>query len=205
MEIETYRDLSKYREYMTNEFCLCCAYFQETKGHFGVCQDRKDKTPYDGSKKGTGSANCWRLKSCYQANNIEFDLPVIPGLIRQRLVVRPKKLMRQWIKRPRIIKPKRSPKTPKPKKPDLKRRNIRTAKRCVDCGVVFLDNPDRLDHDRCKSHAIRVRQEQKARVIQDALRENSPVISSLNAPVVYGSWRRVELYVYVENDDHPLL
>lgn len=54
-----------YNGYLTNDYCLTCAYFIQHKGHFGKCKEdpeRNDGMPYDGAKKGTACAG-WRLKS----------------------------------------------------------------------------------------------------------------------------------------------
>lgn len=152
MEIAPFKDLTKYREYMTSEFCLCCAYWQETKGHFGYCREKQDKKPYDGSKKGTGKVVCWRLRSCFVSNNVEFELPAIAGLVRQKVVQRPKKIMRQWLKKPKKKYQKRRTRkkvfVQKPIKP-----SVIVAKRCFTCGAVFIDRPNRLDHEHCHIHS----------------------------------------------------
>ncbi len=72
-----YRELVKLSEYISDEYCLVCAYFQQLKGHFGTCQDLPFKKPYDGAKKGT-ACNCWRLKTKFIQFNIEQKLPEKP-------------------------------------------------------------------------------------------------------------------------------
>lgn len=63
---------SKFSEYLCSDYCLSCAYFQSTKGHFGICGDTGSKITYDGSKKGSACAG-WRIKTAWVG--IEFKLP----------------------------------------------------------------------------------------------------------------------------------
>lgn len=85
--LEDYRELTKYQEYLTDEYCIACAYFQVSKGHFGTCPDLPHRKPFDGAKKGSG-CSCWRLKSCYVRYNITQQLPEFPLLRPQKLIVK---------------------------------------------------------------------------------------------------------------------
>lgn len=62
-EIITNNRLGKNIEkYLTPDYCLSCAYFQQTKGNFGRCTVLKNDKKFDGSKKDS-ACNCWRLES----------------------------------------------------------------------------------------------------------------------------------------------
>lgn len=52
---------SNFEDYLSNQFCLSCTYFQITKGHFGFCKEKPTK-PYDGSKLGSACL-AYRMKS----------------------------------------------------------------------------------------------------------------------------------------------
>lgn len=49
-------------DYITPDYCISCAYFQSTKGHYGKCSVLPEKPAYDGAKAGTGCI-CWRIKT----------------------------------------------------------------------------------------------------------------------------------------------
>lgn len=84
-----YAELTKFQEYLSDEYCISCNYFKSTKGHFGLCPDLPQRKPYDGAKKGSGCA-CWRMKSVYLRHNIEQKLPEIPRIRYVRAIVRPR-------------------------------------------------------------------------------------------------------------------
>jgi len=86
IDFEVYRELTKLQEYINPDYCIVCAYFQSTKGHFGICQDQMKK-PYDGTKKGSGCA-LWRLRTIYLKYRITQSLPEIPTLRPIRLIVK---------------------------------------------------------------------------------------------------------------------
>lgn len=52
----------KIESYCNEDYCLSCAYFQQTKGNFGRCTVLKNDKKYDGTKKGK-SCKVWRLNS----------------------------------------------------------------------------------------------------------------------------------------------
>ncbi len=77
LEFNDYRELTRFQEYLTDEYCVACAYFRTTKGHFGTCPDLPYRKPYDGTKKGS-ACSCWRLRTAYVSFNIEQKLPEKP-------------------------------------------------------------------------------------------------------------------------------
>ena len=81
---------SCYEDYLTSEFCLSCAYFQQTKGHFGFCKV-KPSLPYDGSKKDSGCL-CWRI------NNDLIGIEKIERDVKPELI-KPNKIIMESVKR----------------------------------------------------------------------------------------------------------
>lgn len=79
LEFDEYRRLTRYQEYLCNDYCISCAYFQVVKGHFGTCPDLPMKEAFDGTKKGSGCA-LWRLRTVYLRYGIEQKLPEQPTI-----------------------------------------------------------------------------------------------------------------------------
>lgn len=56
----TILQMKKIDEYLNEDYCISCAYFQQTKGNFGRCVVLKTDKKFDGSKKGSACRG-WRL------------------------------------------------------------------------------------------------------------------------------------------------
>lgn len=59
-------NLRSFDVYLTAEFCLSCAYFNQIKGHFGYCVEKKDHKLYDGARRGNACV-LWRIKTSLSA------------------------------------------------------------------------------------------------------------------------------------------
>jgi len=79
LELDKYKQLTRYQEYLSNDYCIACTYFQVTKGHFGTCPDLPMRKAYDGTTKGSGCA-VWRLRTIYLRHGIEQRLPEKPTI-----------------------------------------------------------------------------------------------------------------------------
>ena len=77
--LDEYKQLVRYREYLSDDYCISCAYFQVVKGHFGTCPDLPMRKAYDGTKKGSGCA-LWRLRTVYLRFGIQQQLPEKPTI-----------------------------------------------------------------------------------------------------------------------------
>jgi hypothetical protein len=86
IDFNDYRELTKLQEYISDEYCLVCAYFQVAKGHFGTCKDLPVRKVYDGAKKGS-SCSLWRLRTVYIKYGISQRLPEKPTIRYLHLIV----------------------------------------------------------------------------------------------------------------------
>jgi hypothetical protein len=86
LDFDEYKLLTRYQEYLSNDYCISCAYFQIVKGHFGICPDLPMRKAYDGTKKGSGCA-LWRLRTIYLKYGIKQRLPEKPTIRQIRLKV----------------------------------------------------------------------------------------------------------------------
>lgn len=84
--LDEYKHLARYREYLSADYCIVCAYFHVIKGHFGTCPDLPMRKAYDGTKKGSGCA-LWRLQTIYLRYGIKQKLPEKPTIRRLELRV----------------------------------------------------------------------------------------------------------------------
>jgi len=77
--LDEYKRLARYQEYLSDDYCIACAYFHVVKGHFGTCPDLPMRKAYDGTKKGSGCA-LWRLRTVYLNYRMEQKLPDKPTI-----------------------------------------------------------------------------------------------------------------------------
>jgi hypothetical protein len=86
LTLDEYKQLIRYREYLSDDYCISCAYFQVVKGHFGICPDLPIRKAYDGTKKGSG-CTLWRLRTVYLIYGIQQQLPEKPTIQHFQLTI----------------------------------------------------------------------------------------------------------------------
>lgn len=66
--------------YISEDYCISCAYWVQNKGHFGACKISPDKI-YDGSKKGS-SCVVWRIKTGLELKSgKQANIPDIKSIV----------------------------------------------------------------------------------------------------------------------------
>jgi hypothetical protein len=135
LEFNDYINLTRYQEYLNQEYCIACSYFQEHKGHFGNCTEMPRQKDFDGTKKQIKPCFVWRLKTKYIQNNIEQKLPDTPSLKPLRAITK----RRGGINHPKY---KRATKRIIELKPihrkDVVPKNIKPARICPHCKSTFV-------------------------------------------------------------------
>lgn len=84
----------KFGEYVRNDYCLSCTYFQSVKGHFGFCTDFGPKKLYDGAKQGSACTG-WRKKGAWA--DFDFKLQEEPFRKRTNFTVKGAFDSRTWL------------------------------------------------------------------------------------------------------------